>query len=104
VINLGFSGNGRMEPEVIKFVAELDPAVFVLDCIPNMGARDVQERTVPGVKLLREAHPETSILVEDRNIETGFPGTGATPTTPITRRSARLTPRCNRIRYRNSTT
>jgi len=66
-----------MEPEVIKFVAELDPAVFVLDCLPNMGARDVQERTVPGVKLLREAHPETSILVEDRNIETGFPGTGA---------------------------
>src|SRR5690242_16520785 len=43
VINLGFSGNGRMEPEVIRFVAELDPAVFVLDCLPNMGAKDVQE-------------------------------------------------------------
>jgi GDSL-like Lipase/Acylhydrolase family len=25
-----------MEPEVVKFVAELDPAVFVLDCLPNM--------------------------------------------------------------------
>ena len=73
VINLGFSGNGRMEPEVIKFVAELDPAVFVLDCLPNMGAKDVKERTVPGVKMLREAHPKTPILlVEDRNIETGF--------------------------------
>jgi hypothetical protein len=73
VINLGFSGNGRMEPEVIKFVAELDPAVFVLDCLPNMGAKDVQERTVPGVKMLRAAHPQTPILlVEDRNIQTGF--------------------------------
>ena len=72
-INLGFSGNGRMEPEVIQFVAELDPAVFVLDCLPNMGAKDVKERTVPGVKILRTAHPETPILlVEDRNIETGF--------------------------------
>jgi hypothetical protein len=73
VINLGFSGNGRMEPEVIKFVAELDPAVFVLDCLPNMNAAAVQERTVPGVKMLRAVHPETPILlVEDRNIETGF--------------------------------
>jgi hypothetical protein len=73
VINLGFSGNGRMEPEVIQFVAELDPAVFVLDCLPNMGAKDVRERTAPGVKMLRAAHPETPILlVEDRNIETGF--------------------------------
>ena len=73
VINLGFSGNGRMEPEVLKFVSELDPAVFVLDCLPNMGAQLVTERTVPGVKLLREAHPSTPILlVEDRNIQTGF--------------------------------
>ncbi len=73
VINLGFSGNGRMEPEVLKFVAELDPAVFVLDCLPNMGAKDVTERTVPGVRILREAHPTTPILlVEDRNYETGF--------------------------------
>jgi hypothetical protein len=73
VINLGFSGNGRMEPEVLKFVAELDPAVFVLDCLPNMGAQLVTERTLPGVKLLREAHPSTPILlVEDRNIQTGF--------------------------------
>jgi len=73
VINLGFSGNGRMEPEVLKFVAELDPAVFVLDCLPNMGAQLVTDRTVPGVKLLREDHPDTPILlVEDRNIQTGF--------------------------------
>jgi len=73
VINLGFSGNGRMEPEVVKFVAELDPAVFVLDCLPNMNAQQVAERIVPGVKLLREAHSDTPILlVEDRNIQTGF--------------------------------
>jgi hypothetical protein len=73
VINLGFSGNGRMEPEVIKFVTELDPAVFVLDCLPNMGPQDVTERTVPGVKTLREAHPETPILlVEDRHYQNEF--------------------------------
>lgn len=73
VINLGFSGNGRMEPEVVKFVAELDPSVFVLDCLPNMNAAQVTERTIPGVKILREAHPKTPILlVEDRFIQTSF--------------------------------
>jgi hypothetical protein len=73
VINLGFAGNGRMDPEVLKFVAELDPAVFVLDCLPNMTSQQVTERIVPGVKLLREAHSNTPILlVEDRNIQTGF--------------------------------
>lgn len=73
VFNLGFSGNGRMEPEVVKFVAELDPAVFVLDCLPNMNPKQVTERIVPGVKMLREAHPTTPILlVEDRNIQSGF--------------------------------
>jgi len=73
VINLGFSGNGRMEPEVMKLVAELDPAVFVLDCLPNMQAKDVRERAVPGVKILRAAHPDTPILlVEDRNYENSW--------------------------------
>ena len=73
VINLGFSGNGRMEPEVIKFVAELDPAVFVLDCLPNMTAKDIQERAEAGVKALRAAHPKTPILlVEDRNYADDF--------------------------------
>jgi hypothetical protein len=38
-----------------------------------MNARDVSERTVPGVKLLREAHPTTPILLfDDRNYETDF--------------------------------
>ena len=73
VINLGFAGAGRMEPEVVKLVAELDPAVFVLDCLPNMAAQLVTERTVPGVKLLRAAHPDTPILLaEDRNFQNGF--------------------------------
>lgn len=35
VINLGFSGNGKMEPEMANLVAELEPAVFVLDACPT---------------------------------------------------------------------
>jgi hypothetical protein len=67
VINLGFSGNGRMEPEVARLLAELDPAVYVIDCLPNMSAREVEERTEPLVRTLRKARPQAPILlVEDR--------------------------------------
>jgi len=73
VINLGFSGNGRMEPEMADLLAELDPSVYVLDCLPNMNGQMIAERVVPFVKRLREAHPETPILlVEDRTYSDAF--------------------------------
>jgi hypothetical protein len=73
VINLGFSGNGRMEPEVAALMAELDAAVYVIDCLPNIGAEEVRARTAPLVKTLRQAHPDTPILlVEDRNYPDSF--------------------------------
>lgn len=68
VINLGFSGNGRLEAEVGELLCELDPAVYVIDCLPNVGAAEVSQRTAPLVKQLRTARPETPILlVEDRS-------------------------------------
>lgn len=73
IINLGFSGNGKMEPEMATLLAELDPAVYVLDCLPNMGAQEVAERVEPFVRTLRAARPSTPIvLVEDRNYTDGF--------------------------------
>lgn len=66
-INLGFSGNGKLEKEVGQFLVELDPAVYVLDCLPNMVAAEITERTVPMISQLRAAHPRVPIvLVEDR--------------------------------------
>jgi len=62
-INLGFSGNGRMEPEVGRLLAELDAAAFVLDCLPNLEEPLVTERTAPFVKILRAARPDTPILL-----------------------------------------
>lgn len=73
VINLGFSGNGKMEPEMADLLAELDPAVYVLDCLPNMTAKEVEERVEPFVQRLRKAHPDTPIvLAEDRYYTNGF--------------------------------
>ena len=68
VVNLGFSGNGKMEPEVVELMAEIDASCFVIDCLPNMDAKEVAERTEPLVRKLREAQPKTPILlVEDRS-------------------------------------
>jgi hypothetical protein len=68
VLNLGFSGNGRMEQELADLLAELDPAIYVLDCLPNMSAKEVAERVEPFVRTLRKAHASTPIvLVEDRS-------------------------------------
>jgi lysophospholipase L1-like esterase len=67
IVNLGFSGNGRLEPEVARFLVEIDAAVFVLDCLPNLNPQQVAERTEPLVRQIREAHPNVPIvLVEDR--------------------------------------
>jgi hypothetical protein len=67
VVNLGFSGNGRMDAGVGEYVAKIDAAAYVIDCNPNMGPADVRVKSGPLVKQLRAAHPETPIvLVEDR--------------------------------------
>ncbi len=67
VLNLGFSGNGRMDTAVGEFLGRIDAAVYVIDCLPNMGPADVSAKCVPLVQQLRTARPHTPIvLVEDR--------------------------------------
>ena len=67
VLNLGFSGNGKMDAAVGSLLTEIDAAVYVIDCLPNMGPADVTAKCGPLVRQLREARPTTPIvLVEDR--------------------------------------
>lgn len=70
VVNLGFSGTGRMDPVIGRFLTQIDAAVFVIECCGNMQPAQIRERCVPLVKQLHAARPHTPIvLVEDR----GFP-------------------------------
>jgi lysophospholipase L1-like esterase len=62
-INLGFSGNGQAEPEMARLLAELDPAVYVLDCMANMDPKLTTERMDYMVRTLRAKHPQTPIVV-----------------------------------------
>jgi len=76
LLNLGFAGNAHMEPEIAGLLAELDPAVYILDPVPNMNAAAIAERAEAFVRTLSAARPGTPIvLVEDRT----YPAAWLTP-------------------------
>lgn len=72
MVNLGFSGNGKMEMALCHLIAEVDAAVYVLDCLPNMTPELVTARVIPFVTALRAARPGTPIvLVENIAYQAG---------------------------------
>jgi hypothetical protein len=76
VINLGFSGNGKLEALLVLALAEIDAGAYILDCLPNLDPEGVAERTRPFVESLLAARPETPvILVENPR----YPGAADRP-------------------------
>ncbi len=72
VINLGFSGNGKLEKELISLINEIDAKLYVLDCLPNMTAprftdEQVREHIIASVKGLQAKHPATPILLVEHD-------------------------------------
>lgn len=68
VINLGFSGNGRLEPEVLDYINEIDARIFVLDCLPNIADRsydELKELLTAAVQQIRKQHPATPIMLTE---------------------------------------
>ncbi len=55
LINLGFSGNGRLEPELIDLIAEIDAKLYILDCLPNLtpGKHNTFELILDAVRKLK---------------------------------------------------
>lgn len=78
VVNLGFSGVGKMEPEVIDVVNQLDAEVFILDCLPNFSTPAmpplVESRYKNAIETLTNSHPKAAILITEHlgysNMET----------------------------------
>jgi lysophospholipase L1-like esterase len=62
-----------MELELARLMAELDPSLYVIDCLPNMEPAQVTERAVPFVKILRQARPETPIVLVENIAYQGSP-------------------------------
>jgi lysophospholipase L1-like esterase len=63
VINFGFSGNGKGEPEIARLISELDLEILVLDYVANVDAA-LLRRTLPEfVAIFRAKHPTTPIVL-----------------------------------------
>jgi hypothetical protein len=80
IINLGFSGNGRLEQPLLDLINSEDAEAFILDCIPNLAitksrsASQLDSLITNAVKSLRKKHPKIPIvLAEHSSAETpGF--------------------------------
>lgn len=61
-INFGFSGNGKMEPEVAKMIAAMPADAFILDCVPNPSPKEILERTKNLILTIRKKYPLAPII------------------------------------------
>lgn len=67
LINLGFSGNGRLEKEVLELVVEQDARLFILDCLPNLTNKtevEITDLLIAAVKQIRQKRKAPIVLVE----------------------------------------
>lgn len=67
VVNLGFSGNGRLEKEVVDLIVEKDAKMFIIDCLPNLGGEteNIKSKTIYAVNTIRGKYPNTPIILVD---------------------------------------
>ncbi len=63
VVNLGFSGNGQCDRELIPLLDELDMACLVVDCVANMDLRRMQADYAPFLDALRLRRPKLPLLL-----------------------------------------
>ena len=63
LVNLGFPGHGRMELAMADVLAEIDAALYIVDCEWNMDVKMQKERYEPFVRKLKELRPNTPILL-----------------------------------------
>lgn len=71
VINLGFSGNGKLDPEIAELIAACpEPASYVIDNW-NGNADLGEARLEAFIATIRKAHPTTPIVLIDRAMEPG---------------------------------
>lgn len=63
MLNFGFSGNGQLDLEIAEILAAVpDPAMYILDFVPNVNEQQIEEQMIPFVEIIERAHPGVPIL------------------------------------------
>ncbi len=75
LINLGFSGNGRLDKEVIDLLTEIDAKIYIIDCLPNLTIRndpktdftpeEIKKRILYAVHTLKSKRPDVPIVLAE---------------------------------------
>ena len=67
LVNLGFSGKGTMDKELIGLIGNINARLYILDCLPNLydlSRNDLIDRLVSCVKKLREKSSVPILMLE----------------------------------------
>jgi len=65
-INLGFSGNARLDYEIAEVMAGVEASLYILDFVPNASVQEINEKMERFFYIIRSKHPRTPVLfVED---------------------------------------
>tara|TARA_R110001592_G_scaffold108704_3_gene303660 strand:+ start:41354 stop:42448 length:1095 start_codon:yes stop_codon:yes gene_type:complete len=63
VINLGFSGNGRFEKDVVQYIMPSKPSVIVLDCTPNSAPDTILKNLPETIAFIRNIDDSVPIVL-----------------------------------------
>ena len=62
-INLGFSGNGRMDKCMGEKIAQIPAHMYVIDCLSNCTLQVVKDSTEHFIRAIAEANPDVPIIL-----------------------------------------
>lgn len=63
VVNLGFSGNGRLDAEIAEVIAGNEASIIVLDPLPNVSVERLDEAMPEFISIIRKKQPDTPIVL-----------------------------------------
>lgn len=68
-INLGFSGNARMDASVGELLISIDAGIYFIDCLANCTADLVRARGYSFIKALLDAKPDIPVIMVSHQLE-----------------------------------
>ncbi len=61
VINLGFSGNAKLDYEIAGLISQREASAILLDFMPNVNVAEIEEKTEKFYRIIRDKLPDVPI-------------------------------------------
>ncbi len=62
IVNLGMSGNSKLQPVFAEMLAASDAEAFVFDAFSNPTSAEIEARLIPFITRIRQSHPQTPLI------------------------------------------